>query len=423
MSFRGPNIIKINGGLGQQAPSDRNVAGLLLRKAYFVASTFESGETYELHSLDDATALGLSPASDANNTTGANATTAMAWYHISEFFRLNPDGTLFVKPVPEAPSSFATHLSNIMAASGNRVRYIGVVYGFDPDILPAVTGGFGGTVAADIATAQQWVEDQAALNVYVDCVVLGGIVAAAPVDLKTLDAPQVHVTVACDSGYFDALGYPANFANTAAVGTVLGSIGCRMLSESIGSVKLERYPAKARGQADYSLVDTRQNRWVKFGTSSGNAYETIPQSQRDDLSTKGYGYAGYYEGYPGVYFNQDATCTLVTDDYNTIHINRIWNEAARMVRRALIPRMNSRVKIDPSSGKVDPATIADWDAAAKRQLDGLLAEGEIADYTFTLDPDQDVIATGKVTTKLSITPQGIAKAIEAEIGFTNPAQA
>jgi hypothetical protein len=34
-----------------------------------------------------------------------------------------------------------------------------------------------------------------------------------------------------------------------------------------------------------------------------------------------------------------------------------------------------------------------------------------------------VIAQGKVSVRLRIVPQGIAKAIEAEIGFTNPAQA
>jgi len=149
----------------------------------------------------------------------------------------------------------------------------------------------------------------------------------------------------------------------------------------------------------------------------------IVQAVRDDLTAKAYGYAGRYEGYQGVYFNGDATCSTVTDDFNTIHTNRIWNESARMVRRALIPKMNSRVRIDPETGRIAPATIADWDAAAKRQLDTLLAEGEIADYAFTLDPEQDVIAQGKVVTRLRIVPQGIAKAIEAEIGFTNPAQA
>lgn len=421
MSFRGPSIIKINGGLGQQAPSDRNVAGLIFRKGYVVGTTFVADTVYKLESLDDATALGLNAASDAN----VSATNASAvWYHISEFFRVNPNGTLYVWNGGVGTTPFATGdaADKLMAASANGIRYMGLVYGFDPSASPTVTGGFGGTVAADIAAAQVWVEARAAAFVYVDCVVIEGYAASSTlVDLKALDAPQVHVTVANDSGYFSS--YPAGFKRSAAVGTTLGSIGVRMLSESIGSVKLERYPAKARGQADYSLTDTRQNRWVKFGTSASVSFDSLTQAQRDGLTTNAYGYVGKYEGYAGVYHNTDATCTLATEDYNTIHINRIWDEAARMVRRALIPRMNSRVKIDPTSGKIDPATIADWDAAAKRQLDGLLVEGEIADFQFTLDPDQDVIATGKVVTKLSITPQGIAKAIEAEIGFTNPAQA
>ncbi len=421
MSFKGPSIIKINGGLGQQAPSDRNVAGLIFKKGYAVGTSFDEDTVYKLEGLDDATALGLNPASDAN----VSATNASAvWYHISEFFRLNPDGTLYVWNGGSGITPFGTDgaADELMAASANSIRFIGLVYGFDPAATPTVTGGFGGTVAADVAAAQIWVEARAAAFVYVDCVVIEGYAASLTlVDLKALDAPQVHVTIANDSGYFAS--YPEGFKRGAAVGTTLGSIGVRMLSESIGSVKLERYPAKARGQADYSLTDTRQNRWVNFGTSAGVSFDNLTQAQRDNLTANAYGYVGKYEGYAGVYHNADATCTLVTDDYNTVHINRIWNEAARMVRRALIPRMNSRVRVDPSSGKVDPATIADWDAAAKRQLDGLLAEGEIADFAFRLDPDQDVIATGKVVTKLSITPQGIAKAIEAEIGFTNPAQA
>lgn len=423
MSFRGPSIIKVNGGLGQQAPSDRNVAGLVFVLGYEVSTTFVASTVYELNSLDDATALGLSASSDANEAVN---TTALIWYHISEFFRLNPDGKLFIFVADDGADQFGsgTGADILMSASGNSIRYMGLVYGFDSSVLPPLTGGFGGSVIADVAAAQAWVDAKADAFVFVDAVVIEGVaVDTVLVDLKTLDAPQVVIAVGCDHGYMDQYGYDPIFKQTAAVGTVLGSIGVRMLSESMGSVKLERYPAQARGQADYSLVDTRQGRWLKPGLSTGELFDDLPQAKRDDLTAKAYSYAGKYEGYPGVYLNGDATCTLVTDDFNTVHINRIWNEAARMVRRALIPRMNSRVRIDPTSGKIDPATIADWDAAAKRELDGFLAESEIADFRFTIDPAQDVIATGKVSTKLSITPQGIAKAIEGEIGFTNPTQA
>lgn len=421
MSFRGPKIIKVAGGLGQQDPSDRNVAGLVFHLGYEVGATLEYGTAYELNSIDDATALGLSPATDAN---AAGDTTALVWYHVDEFFRLNPDGKLWLCVGDGSTAVFAANgpADALMAASENGLRYIGVVLGLDPEAVVVNTTGFEASVLPLVAAAQAWRDARADANIYIDAIVVEGFAAnATTIDLKALDAPQVTIAVATDAGYL--ADYDAAFLKTAAVGTALGSIGVRMLSESIGSVMLERYPSTARGAANYSLVSTRRNRWVKPGISTGSLVADLSQSAKDDLTAKGYLYVGQYEGYPGVYFNADATCTLVTDDYNTIHINRIWNEAARMVRRALIPRMNSRVRIDPDSGQIAPATIADWDAAAKRQLDTLLAEGEIADYTFVLDPAQDVIAQGKVITKLRIVPQGIAKEIEGEIGFTNPAQA
>lgn len=423
MSFRGPNILKINGGLGQQAPSDRNVAGLVIAAGYEVGATFVFDTVYELNSLDDAEALGLNAASDAN---AAADTTALTWYHISEFFRLNPDGKLFVYngDAVAAASIFgaAGPADALMAASANSIRYMGVVFGFDPDAVLTISGGFADFVPTVQAAAQAWCTARAEAHVFVDTVVVEGVAASTTlVDLKALDSPQVHITVASDHGYL--ADFAAAFLKTAAVGSVLGSIGVRMLSESIGSATLERYPSTRRGAVNYSIVDTRQNRWTKVGLSTGVAFNDTTQVVRDELTDKAYGYAGAYEGYSGVYFNSDATCTLVTDDFNTIHTNRIWNESARGVRRALTPRMNSRVRIDGPTGNIAPETIADWDAAAKRELETLLAEDEIADFTFTLDPAQDVISQGKVITKLRIVPQGIAKDIECEIGFINPAQA
>ncbi len=423
MSFRGPSIIKINGGLGQQAPSDRNVAGLIIASGYAVATTFPLGATVKLDSIEEAEALGLSASTDAN---AADDTAALTWYHIDEFFRLNPDGTLYVhNGNAVAPANiFAANgpADQIMSASSNSVRFMGVVFGFDPDATITVAGGFANYVPTVQAAAQAWAEAREAAHVFVDTIVVEGVAASTTlVDLKALESPYVHITVACDHGYLEE--YPAAFLGSAAVGTVLGSIGVRLLSESIGSAVLERYPSTRRGAANYSLVDARRNRWVKPGLSTGQLFDVLAQSVRDDLTDKAYGYVGRFEGYPGVYFNGDATCTTSVDDFNTIHTNRVWDECARRVRRALIPRINSRLRIDPVSGRIAPSTIADWDAACKRELEQLLAEGEITDFTFTLDPEQDVIATGKVSCGIRVVPQSIAKAIEAELGFTNPAQA
>lgn len=423
MSFRGPSILKINGGLGQQAPSDRNVGALIIAAGYAVPSTFALGATVELNSLDDAEALGLSASTDAN---AADDTAALTWYHISEFFRLNPDGKLWVhNGNAVAPASiFAANgpADLIMSASANSVRYMGVVFGFDPDATVTVAGGFANYVATVQAAAQAWAEQRANAHVFVDTIVIEGAHASTTlVDLKALESPQVHITVACDHGYLEE--YPAAFLKTAAVGTVLGSIGVRLLSESIGSLVLERYPSERRGSANYSLVDTRRGRWLKPGLSTGQLFDNLSQAVRTELTDKAYGYAGKYEGFAGVYFNGDATCTLTTDDFNTIHANRVWNECARRVRRALIPRINSRVRVDSTTGTIAAESIADWDAASKRELEALLAESEISDFRFRLDPEQDVTAQGKVVCSISVVPQGIAKFIEAELGFTNPAQA
>lgn len=426
-NFLGPNIIRLNGGLGQTGPSDRNVGALLFAQGYEVSTTFEFGEVYEFNSIEDAEALGLSEATDVN---AAADTTALCWMHISEWFRLNPDGKLFV--FNGDALTMATLFSvagggadQVMVASDRGIRFMGVVSGFDPAAVHTIADGFANIVGAGRTAAQTWVEARAAEFVYVDCVVVEGVAMAAPTgaNQRDNDASACVVAAACDHTYLTDVGYVAAFLKTGAVGTVLASIGVRMLSESIGSVVLERYPQAKRGAANYSLTSTRQNRWLSPGLSSGVSIETLTQNQRNTIRDNAIIVAGRYEGYPGIYLSGDETCTLVTDDFDSINKNRIWNEGARRVRRALIPRMNSRVQIDPATGHIKPSTIADWDAAVKRELDVLRNEGEIADYRFFLDPNQDVLATGKVTCKLTIVPQGIAEEIEAEIGFTNPALA
>lgn len=427
MSLQGPRINRLNGGLGQTAPSDRNVGALIFAQGYEVASTFVFDTTYELNSIDDAEALGLSAATDLSNAVD---TTALCWYHISEFFRLNPDGKLWVHngntlTMATVFSVAGGAADTVLLDSNKSLRYIGVVSGFDPTATLTIADGFANFVGAGRTAAQTWVEARAAEFIYIDVVVLEGVAMAAPTaaNQRDNDASACAVVAASDHTYFEDEGFDTAFQKTAAVGTVLGSIGVRMLSESIGSVTLERYPDGKKGSANYTLTSTRQNRWMTPGLSSGVVAGSLTANQTQTLIDNAVIFVDSYEGYPGIYLTGDQTCTLVTDDFDSINANRVWNESARRARRALIPRMNSRVIVDPATGRISPVTIADWDGAVRREMDVLVSEGEIAGYRFVLDPNQDVLATNKVACKLTVVKQGIAEEIEGDIGFENPALA
>lgn len=423
MSLLGPQIFKINGGLGQQEPSDQNVGGLIVCAGYEVGSTLQFDTVYELNSLEDAEALGLKVSTDAN--AAAAGTSALTWYHISEFFRVNPDGKLWLYN-GEAVAASGIFSANgpadqLMAASNHSVRFIGVVFGFDPGAAVVISEGFATGVAVARAAAQTWLDAREQAFMYVDCVILEGYGASpTTVDLKATDAPGVLICTACDRDYLEQNFGVEELHLTGAVGLALGSIGVRKLSESIASVVIERLPAPYRGRANYSVVDTRMGRWLNPALSTGVYVSALTRSQSDDLKTKAYCYVDQYAGYPGAYFSSEATCTLASDDFNTIRTNRLWCEAARRVRFALVPRMESKVAYDVTTGKIKASTIADWDAAARRELERMVADGDLADFTFSLDPNQDVVAQGKVMVRIRIIPDGIAKGIEVELGFLNP---
>lgn len=425
MGFGGPKIIKKNGGLGRKAPSDRNVAALVIAKGYAVGTTFALGGTYTFNSLAEAEAIGLGPDTDANN---AATHTCLTYYHISEYFRLNPDGKLWVLNLaagtPATIFDAAGQADVLMNAASKSIRYFGLVLGGAPDEVVTVTNGADGTVWAMQVAAQLWVQRLADAYVYVDNVMIEGksLATTAPTyDLHQLASPQVSMVWGNDQGYLAPyIAVDPGHAKTGAVGSALGSIGVRKLCESIASVDIEQKPANKRSQADYTLVDTLRGRWLVPGLSSGVKFDNLTPAIRQALENFGYIYMGRYEGYPGVYLSDSATCEALDSDFCTIENNRVWNQAARMARLTLVPRMNATIDIDPATGYIRSTTIASWTAGVKRVLEDLVKENEASAVNFSINPAQNVLGGDPVKTLMSVTPRGIAKAIEAELGYDNP---
>ena len=93
MSFQGVDILRANGGLGRKNPSKDSVAGMVLG-AVAVAGTFVLGTVHKLLTIEDAENLGLNESYDTNNNI-------LVHHHISEFFRLAPEGTLYIMGVAQ----------------------------------------------------------------------------------------------------------------------------------------------------------------------------------------------------------------------------------------------------------------------------------------------------------------------------------
>lgn len=506
--FKGPATNKLNGGLGRRNPSTDGI-GLLVCGGV-AASQYVLGTVVKLIQLKDAENLGINAAYDANNAI-------LVHHHISEYFRLHPNGTVFLMVVAQGTTMaemcdkdepyLYTAIKSTVAA--RLVKFAGIVLnpilyspvtavaigtagtgylvgdaitatggsgtGFAAEVatvggtgditsitisnngsgyftaptlavttaggagavltatlgdkyVPVVTNGIDEDVLDAVAKAQELVTTLESEDIFMPTVILEGRSLSGTVAnysaLRDLAARNVSVVIAADPAIW-ALD-PA-YGAYAAVGAALGMLSVRKVSENIGSVNIANKPSGKEADPDYPLTDRANGRWLSAGLSSGVLVNNLTVAELAAISNgsasnptgKGYIFAGFYEGYDGIYFSDSPTCIELADDYAQIENNRTWAKAAGLVRKALIPKMKGDFDVT-SDGYIAPAAIAVWEAAGKKALEGMLSNSELSARDFYIDPKQNVLAGAPIVTKLSITPRGVAREITNDIGFNNP---
>jgi hypothetical protein len=77
--------------------------------------------------------------------------------------------------------------------------------------------------------------------------------------------------------------------------------------------------------------------------------------------------------------------------------------------------------VDSQNGQLAPNVVAMLETVGSKAItDQLLTVGEISGFTFTIDPEQDILATSQLEAVLGIIPVGTARMIIVKIGFVNP---
>lgn len=386
-------IVQTSGGLGRKvAPAD-GVCGLLFNGVAVVGG-LQLNTAYRLTSIDDLAALLIDAAYDTTNSV-------LVFETINDFFRLNPTGELWIYGIDNT-LTYAQMVTQkteaLVNGSAGAVKVVGYSYNTALTGIPASPVDLSAVVAAAEVIADTLTASHYPISTAVEMATFD---IADATDWHSKNARRVSAVIA--QNY--AIAQNATHAKRCAIGVFLGTISLASVHENIGWV--QKFNALGGDLSKASI--------------GGTEISQLTNAQLTTFNDHGLIFLRNLVGILGLYFNDSFTCTVLTDDFAYIESNRSIDKATRLIRSAFLPYLNSPIYVDPSTGKLAPNVVASLEAVGSKTItDQMLSEGELSGFTFTIDPEQDILSTSNLEAVLQITPVGTARKITVKIGFNNP---
>jgi len=409
MAKHNVTITKRNGALGRRSPSQDGVCGLI-STGVAVAGKLVLDTVYPMLSIRDAVSIGITPEYDATHSV-------LVYHAIDRFFKANPSGTLNVmiaaqeNTMADLVDPSKDLAKKLLRESQGLIKYCGVSRNPVAGYVPTGLNGLDADVLTAAAKAQSLYESEFAAFRYAGFLLEGRSfsgTAAAAKDLRTLNTPNVSITIAADPAISNS---NSAYAGYAAVGDVLGLISKASVSQDIGELN-----------SDFDLQDTGNGVFVTAGLSSGLELSAYNEADLDVLDEKGYIFPTAVAGIAGFHLSDSHTASaLDNNDYAFIENNRTIEKAIFLVRQALLPKIKGRVKVDPATGYLQDEDVKALEATGAKALSGMESDGDISGgIDCYVDPEQDVLSTSKLEIEVTFIPVSIAREITVAIGFSNP---
>jgi len=314
-------------------------------------------------------------------------------YHISEYFRMQPKGVLWVG-IYDVPGSydFAEATSLINFAEGE-MRLLGV------HVIST-------TLTTGMVQALEAVANTAELEHKNCSIILGaditGIALSALSDLATLDSEHVSVTIGQDGAAKGFELWKATGVSITDLGTVLGTVAFADVAEDIGHI------------GRFNISNGVEHDVAAFANGVLNKDQST--SLMDNLDTYRYIFHRKFIDKAGTYFNDSHTATSFSSDYAYIENNRSIDKAIRLLRAALLPDVKGKLFLN-EDGSLQDVTVAHFESTGDAALDQMLRDGELSQRKTIVDPVQDVLSTSKLIVQEKLIPVAIGREIVINIGF------
>lgn len=340
-------------------------------------------------------------------SSGATAATIGSWsggvasnsfdvihYHISEFFRVQPKGVLYVG-IFDVPVAFdGLECTELQVYANGEIRQIGVYQTFEA------------FATTQIQALQSVYDDNYTLHRPFEILYGADIVGTALVDLpdlSLLDSDNVSLCIAQDGVGVGLELFTAFGVSITAIGAMLGTVSLSRVHEDIGWV------------GKFNLDDGTTLDTLAF--ANGDLYNSTADSLLTTLDDYHYNFLRKLVGTTGSFWNYGWTATISTSDYCTIENNRTIDKAIRNIRTNLLPSLNSPLYVNPD-GTLTNATIGYFQGLAQNATDDMQRNGELSASKIIIDPLQDVLSTSELVLTVQLVPVGVAKQIVVNIGFT-----
>lgn len=379
------------------------------------------GNVIEINSMDDLKELGITAYS---GDTEKDLLFGIPYYHINHFFGIQGStGRLFIMFADCGIDWNA--IEQMQRAAHGMINQLGI---WTEQSLWKQTDPEAETYSIDLVTdlqskAASLADENAPLSILL-CA-NSAVIATAEESVKKVELGKIptcvinarFVSVLLGQG-LDADVSAMQLANqnltpVGNIGAALGCIASASVQESFAWVNkfnlIDYFPDIEMGFGDVTLNSESK-------LTSTLKYSSLNKIQLDDLDDKGYIFLCKYSGLEsGVFFSKDQTCS--NGDYRTVARNRTIHKSRRAVRNALLPYVNSPLKVDPSTGYLSSAKITMFQNIVSDILTTMQNNEEISGFSVTIDKNQNVLKNDTLIIKYSLVPVGVASRIEVVEGL------
>lgn len=328
-----------------------------------------------------------------NVVTGVASEKDIMHYHISEFFRIQPKGKLYVDIEATADATTFSKVTSLQNFANGEIKQLGIYQ---------KTTAF----ATSQTTTLQAILDALETNHKpISSVVYNAEISATSdlttlANLKLLSNKNVSVAIGQDGDNLGFKLYKATGKSIGCMGTELGAIALAKVNESIAWI----------GKFNVAAAE-----YDKLAFANGTVYTTLSDGSIANLEAFGYNFLKKWRVL-GSYFTKPNTCIALTSDYTYVYNNRVIDKAIRSIDTFLLPQLASPLVVN-ADGTLSEDTIGFFQSLCDRALEVMQRDFELSAFSVVIDPSQDVLTDNELTIAVKLVPVGVADTITVNIGF------